>query len=497
MNELRERVLKAVAALVVKQTFIGVLAKSTWILYDPFSPLPAYTDGLKIYLGPTAANMDAKALSEVIAHEVLHIALKHPLRGHAVAARTGLPQPLLNVIADAIVNGYLDEAGLLNTLKSAAVTPQLIEAVFGVEVEGKSFEEIAEEVAKKLRGACPALDARPTLGEDIYAAPKGGSCCSGSGSEERAETCRCEKGAAGAKAQRRGEMQQARDGKAGSQKEGAEGKEMRDGKMRGDKESSKMQQAGDGEHSLSRDGGEKGSAAEKEREGVQVLNEGDERGEFSDEEKERVIERKVLSAATAVKTAGTAPAWLERFVREILRARVDWRRVLREKLRLFFGADYRPSWMRLNKKLPGLYPGKVYYERGDVIVLLDTSGSISEKELQQFVSEVFAIAKEVKRKVIVIPWDATAYEAIEVRGTEDVKKVRLRGGGGTVIAPALRAAERYMKPTTRVVIFSDWEVFDLKDGFVQEWLKRRRHQIIAVTTNRAPPPFLRSVKIDL
>ena len=207
MNELREKVRKAVAALLVKQPFVGVLAKNTWILYDPSSPFQAYTDGLRIYLGPTAASMDAKALSEAIAHEVLHIALKHPLRGRDVAERTGLPQWLLNVIADAIVNDYMEKAGLLDALKSVAVTPQRIEEAFGVEVEGRSFEEVAMEIAKKLQGAAPrlAFNAGPTLGEDIYAQPKGGGAGSG---EARGES--------GEMRQRGGER-----GQAGSQKDGA------------------------------------------------------------------------------------------------------------------------------------------------------------------------------------------------------------------------------------------------------------------------------------
>jgi predicted metal-dependent peptidase len=235
-----------------------------------------------------------------------------------------------------------------------------------------------------------------------------------------------------------------------------------------------------------------------------VINEGDPgehpKSKLSEEEVERKIERKVASAvetAKRMKGAGTQPGLYERLLKELLKPKVDWKRILRERLRRFFGSDYIPTWTRVNKKAPWIFPGKAYLERGDAICLVDTSGSIGEKELHQFIAEVFAIARAARRRVVVIPWDATAYPPIEIRGNEDIRKVRVSGCGGTVILPALEAAEKLLKPTTKIVILSDWDIFDIKSKRVQEWLKKYSRQILAVTTLLPPPSFLQSVKIEL
>jgi predicted metal-dependent peptidase len=210
---------------------------------------------------------------------------------------------------------------------------------------------------------------------------------------------------------------------------------------------------------------------------------------------ERLVERKVFAAYWAARSAGAVPGYAERVVGEVARAKVDWRRLLASKLRTLFARDYRPAWTKLNKKLPTLLPGRLYSEGPTVVALLDTSGSISERELQQFVGEVYGIARGARGRLIVIPFDATAYEPIEVRSCSE--PIRLRGGGGTMIKDALKAAEKCMAPGAKVVILSDWAIGDLDDPEVRSWLMRNRHRILAVTTFAEPPDFLRSVRIEL
>jgi predicted metal-dependent peptidase len=230
---------------------------------------------------------------------------------------------------------------------------------------------------------------------------------------------------------------------------------------------------------------------------LEVLNEGEEppSGVLDERGVERLVERKVFAAYWAARSAGAVPGYAERVVGEVARAKVDWRRLLASKLRTLFARDYRPAWTKLNKKLPTLLPGRLYSEGPTVVALLDTSGSISERELQQFVGEVYGIARGARGRLIVIPFDATAYEPIEVRSCSE--PIRLRGGGGTMIKDALKAAEKCMAPGAKVVILSDWAIGDLDDPEVRSWLMRNRHRILAVTTFAEPPDFLRSVRIEL
>jgi predicted metal-dependent peptidase len=449
--------------------------------------------------------MDERRLAAALAHEVVHAALKHPVRGRLLQRKYGLPQPILNVLADAVTNKYVLETDAGKYLEELnPVLPKHIEEWFRIEnVEKKSFEEIAKEVAERLPKVGVKIEVirgRATFGEDVG----------------------------------RPESPAPQSGKpAGGEKEGKEGGRGEGGREEGDKAGGRTGEGGEGEggeEAAKREGGggesrEEGADAapakgrgggagfgegeSKEEEGdnreVVVVNEGDpgehpSRKFITEEEIERRIERKVTSAiesAKRMKGAGTQPGFYERLLKELLKPKVDWRRVLRERLRGFFGSDYIPTWTRVNKKAPWVFPGKVYLEHSDVLCLVDTSGSIGEKELHQFIAEVFAIARAARRRVVVIPWDAVAYPPIEVRGDEDIRRVKVIGGGGTVILPALEAAEKLLRPTTKIVILSDWDIFDKNSPKVQAWLKKYSHQILAVTTLLPPPPFLQSVKIEL
>ena len=510
-EELTAKVKKAIAGLTVREPFIGIMLKRTWILYDPSHTwAPASTDGLRIYLGPEALRMDERRLAAALAHEVVHAALKHPTRGRFLQRKYGLPQPILNVLADAIANKYVLETDAGKYLEELSpVLPRHIKEWFRIEnVEEKSFEELAREVAEKLpkiKVEVEVIKGRATFGDDIGEGDgvpvpaeeegsregrgRGGS----SGKDEEDDRSGEERGGGGG---REGEGE-------GGKGEGAAGGERR--------EEGGAEEGGGADAAPARGrGGGAGfgeGGEEKEREGgreVVVVNEGDPgehpSNKLTEEEIERRIERKVAGAvetAKRMKGAGTQPGFYERLLRELLKPKVDWRRVLRERLRHFFGEDYIPTWMRVNKKLPWMFPGKVYLERGDAICLVDTSGSIGERELHQFIAEVYAIARAARRRVVVIPWDAVAYPPIEIRGNEDIKKVKLTGGGGTVILPALEAAEKLLKPTTKIVILSDWDIFDRNSRKVREWLRKHSNRILAVTTLLPPPPFLQSVKIEL
>jgi len=408
IQELRETVKKCIARLLIVEPFIGVFSKMTNIYYVDGSSSVAWTDGRSIFLGAAVGEMPLKDIAYTIAHEAMHIILKHPIRTRQILRRHPELDPeqlfmLANYVADAFVYMYLSKTEISPTNPDNLVTPDHIKRIFGVSIENKSFEEVMEEIIKSGK----KVEVRPS------------SDCIGNHGRPS---------------------------------------------------------------------------------GSQLLNEGVERddGEEDEESIEREVNRRIADAYNAARGAGKVPEELERLVNELLKPKVDWRAIIRKDLSGFLGSKYRYSWKRMSKKQPGLLPGrKRVGSKGDALILVDTSGSIGERELQQFVTEAFAVAKAAGRDVLVIPWDARAYEPIEIKRNEDVKnvKVRLKGGGGTVILPALKAAERYMRPTTKVVILSDWDISDIRSAEVQAWLKKYRSQIFAVTTQLPPPSYLQSVKI--
>lgn len=414
INELQETVRKSIASLIVIEPFIGVFAKMTSIYYVD-SPEIAWTDGKSIYLGSMITKMAPRDVVHVLAHESMHIILKHVLRSKQILKKHPELMPeqffqIANYVSDAYVHMYLMQTKISPTSYENLVKPSDVKEMFGVDIENKSFEEAIEEIIKRAEKI-----------EVSYSGKGSGGCI---GNHERPKK-------------------------------------------------------------------------------AVLLNEGtdrDEDTEDGDEEKiEGEINKRIADAYNVTKSAGTVPEGIERLINELLKPKVNWKAIIRKDLSGFFGSRHRYSWKRMSKKQPGLVPGrKRFGSNGNVLILVDTSGSISKEELQQFVAEAFAIAKTVGRDVLVIPWDAEAYEPIKIRHNSDVKNidVKLRGGGGTTIYPALKLSEKYLKPSTKIVILSDWDISDINNQSVRDWLYKYRSQIYAVTTMYTPPNFLQYAKIS-
>jgi predicted metal-dependent peptidase len=250
--------------------------------------------------------------------------------------------------------------------------------------------------------------------------------------------------------------------------------------------------------------GEKGDGTEGEGEGKsrdrRPVNEGDreDEGAGREDEMDRRRREKIAETLVTAKMAGMLPAGLERLVNDLLKSEVDWRRLLLLTLTKGIGTKVKRTWSRPSRKLPFAYPGKETLRLNKVLVLVDTSGSIGEQELRRFVSEVYGILKE-SAEVVVIPWDAQAYDPIVLRSTRDIGKLKagLKGGGGTCILPALEVVDKRFSGADMIVILSDWEIYDIGSSEVQQLLRKYASRILAFTTYAKPPEYLRSFKIRI
>jgi hypothetical protein len=152
-------------------------------------------------------------------------------------------------------------------------------------------------------------------------------------------------------------------------------------------------------------------------------------------------------------TPGQAPGDLMRWAEDFLDPKVNWRRQLAVRVRVAMATkagrrDY--SMMRPSRREQGLANGEKQIrlpsmrQPGDpkVAVIVDTSGSITNKVLQATLAEVMAITKAVGNAagIAVIPCDSVAYPSVRVRAVRDVKKLKLPGGGGTDMREGLAAA---------------------------------------------------------
>jgi predicted metal-dependent peptidase len=152
----------------------------------------------------------------------------------------------------------------------------------------------------------------------------------------------------------------------------------------------------------------------------------------------------LVQAAQQAKAMGSIPGGIQRLLDEVLNPKVNWREALRYFVTKTAKNDY--SWVPPNHRYvhKGLYlPSLRSLEMGDIVVAVDTSGSISARELEQFAGEMTGILEEFDTVCHVIYCDTEIDEdATEVFTNQDLPlTLTPTGGGGTSFIPPFEWVE--------------------------------------------------------
>lgn len=140
----------------------------------------------------------------------------------------------------------------------------------------------------------------------------------------------------------------------------------------------------------------------------------------------------VSQAQQAASGRGPLPAGLGRIIEEVLHPPLDWKWILRQFVAASAKNDY--SWARPNRRFlsQGLYlPGLHSEELGEVILAVDTSGSIDQKTLGLFASEANAVLASYDCSVTVLYHDASIQKVQTWRSSDGPLQLDPVGGGGT------------------------------------------------------------------
>lgn len=198
----------------------------------------------------------------------------------------------------------------------------------------------------------------------------------------------------------------------------------------------------------------------------------------------------------AQKMHGKGGGDMSRELMDLLNPKVNWRDLLREFVTaVCAGRDF-SSWRKPNRRFLSqdiIMPSLVSERVGHMVIGIDTSGSIGDPELTQFLTEVKAIADKVHPdKVDLIYWDArVAGHEVYNSATLDtlVSSTKPKGGGGTDprCVPAY-LAQHGIKPECVVM---------LTDGYVGSWGDWDVPVLWAITGgNRVTAPVGKTVHIE-
>jgi predicted metal-dependent peptidase len=156
------------------------------------------------------------------------------------------------------------------------------------------------------------------------------------------------------------------------------------------------------------------------------------------------------------KQRGSLPAWIDRLLCDLLQPSVDWKSVLREFVTRQARNDY--SWSPPNRRFihQGLYlPGMRSEELGEVVVAVDTSGSIGEGLLRTFASEIQGILEAYDCEVTIIYHDSDVKHVQTWKSTDGPLVLEAKGGGGTSHIPTFEHIEQEGLNPTCLVGLSD------------------------------------------
>ena len=151
--------------------------------------------------------------------------------------------------------------------------------------------------------------------------------------------------------------------------------------------------------------------------------------------------RAVASAKDAAKAMGQMPAHLERFVDSLLESKVPWEDKLRKAMTKKVGRDIN-NWNRPHRRryiTQGLImPTYSGFGAGHIVFAVDTSGSMSERELKQALGECDKILADCNpKRVTLIGCDARVETVYELQDGDRLAGniPRIGGGGGTSFIP--------------------------------------------------------------
>ena len=235
------------------------------------------------------------------------------------------------------------------------------------------------------------------------------------------------------------------DGKGSGDNESGEGDGQSSGAGQGDDD-------GDGDG----DGGGGTGFDEHDWEGAESLS------EEETKDLERDIDEAIRQGAL---TAGKAGGGGNRGFDDLLKVQVDWREVLREFVsNTCVGNDY-ATYARPNRRLlsQGVYmPSGISETIEELVLALDTSGSIGQREITVMLTEAASILETVKpNKVRVLYWgsDVVRDEVYEMHELDQmIASTKPRDGGGTDV----RCVTEYMRENQ----ISPSAVIVLTDGYL-------------------------------
>lgn len=186
------------------------------------------------------------------------------------------------------------------------------------------------------------------------------------------------------------------------------------------------------------------------------------------------IRQVVNKAANKTRSAGKMTSENELAVDQLNNAIVNWKDQLKRFVARSVESKTEFTRKKRNRRYGVMYPGNIKVEELHIGVAIDTSGSVSDKALIQFMSEIGNIAKYAK--VTVVEADS------EIKNSyiyDSKKKYEMKGRGGTAYQPAFDFFNK-LRHIDGLIYFGDMDSSDTP-------VKPKYPVLWAIIGNQQPP----------
>lgn len=180
-----------------------------------------------------------------------------------------------------------------------------------------------------------------------------------------------------------------------------------------------------------------------------------EQGETNADAVKEVLRKTLKNAKdqTLSTGCGNVPGEVEQLLDELNKSLVGWKQVLRMFFASVSANKKEKTRKRRNRRYGIAYPGKKKEPETKLAIAVDTSGSVSDEELNLFFSEIRSLASLVD-EVYIIQCDAEVTDCILYKG----KTPTVKGRGGTNFGPSFKKAEEL--GVDGLIYFTDGGCFD-------------------------------------
>jgi predicted metal-dependent peptidase len=167
-------------------------------------------------------------------------------------------------------------------------------------------------------------------------------------------------------------------------------------------------------------------------------------------------QQRLAGAAQQALQAGKLGGAMARLVDHLLQPQLPWRMLLARYMTITARDDY--TYMRPSRREGAAIFPSLRSAQLEIVVALDISGSISDEEIAQCLSEINTLKGQLRARITLLACDAKlAAEAPWIYEPWEEFKLpqELTGGGGTSFKPVFEYVDREMQQPDLLVYFTD------------------------------------------